>query len=175
MTQLLKEYDPIVLTGKVDKKTRAKLIREFQESDNKRVIIANTAVGGQSISLHDTKGPRTLPDGRYIDPRRHLNVMPSYKLIDLEQASGRSYRFGTKTDVEVDFTYGEEGAILIPVFESLARKAKCLRLFTDNNGRKRTILPGEYPSYNLELDGKLVLVKEGNEPTNDVDVEVDEE
>ena len=58
--QLLKDINPILISGKISKETgesapdinREKLIKEFKEDSNPRVLIASTSALSESISLH---------------------------------------------------------------------------------------------------------------------------
>ena len=67
-------------------KKRLQDIDDFQ-ADKKRIILANGACGGQSLSLHDL-------NGRF--PRASL-INPSFSAINLCQSAGRIHRVEAKT------------------------------------------------------------------------------
>ena len=122
-----------VITGHVPPATRLQRIREFQEHNSKlRVLITNTQVCGTGVSLDDTHG----------DYPRHCLLSPSYNFINIDQATGRTWRANTKSDVSITLVYiqqlEEEQAIL----NSLATKSDKARSFVYDSSK--TVFPGEY-------------------------------
>lgn len=81
---------------------------QFQ-SDRERVIVCNTSAGGVSVSLHDIRG----------DYPRTAIIMPSTKIIDLIQATGRVHRANGKTDSRQYIPYVAGG-----LMEGMVRKMR---------------------------------------------------
>ena len=122
----LKKFDPIVLQGSVkgkDPKTgedkRDVLIRRFQTDPESRLILAIVKVIAESISLHDTVG----------DAPRFTFLSPSYELLLMHQACGRTVRDGdnTKSDVTIRFVYLKNGELETEIYAALARKSGTLK------------------------------------------------
>jgi len=130
-------YSPLVLNGQIPAHKRGAIVKEFNDNQNKRLLIMNTAVGGVGISLHDTKG----------DSPRFMLMSPSYKLLDITQAAGRIYRDGTMTDATVRMFYGNgEGSKETMILAAMARKTQVLKGTLEDAVTKDLVLPGEYPS-----------------------------
>lgn len=126
LTESLKEFNPIVLCGSVKGKNlktnegkRDELIRKFQEDKNSRLIISIIRVITESISLHDTKG----------DEPRYTFLSPSYELLLMHQACGRTLRDGknTKSNVTVRFVYIKKGELEMEINNALSRKSQNLK------------------------------------------------
>lgn len=75
-----------VITG--SSTNRDQVINDFQ-NDNLHVIVLNIKAAGVGISLHDLRGVR----------KRYTFISPSENIYELQQALGRAYRTGSKTDV----------------------------------------------------------------------------
>lgn len=92
----LEKYNPLRCDGVVPGKTRQVYRERFQEpNDNYRLIIAKPTSFGRAIGLHDTHGG--FPRFTFINP--------NFKFNPIVQAAGRTYRVGTKSDVNVTLTY----------------------------------------------------------------------
>lgn len=133
----LKQYKPLVLTGKTKPANRLGIINTFEHSDDHRLILLTTAVGSEGISLHDTRGDR---------PRKVL-MLPDFSILDLHQAAKRCYRDGTMSDVELYMVYAKAAAKERNIINALARKTGVLRDILDQQVRDGVLFPGEYPTY----------------------------
>lgn len=135
-------FNPMVMCGKVVQKKRDEIVKKFQEHNaNHRLIIMNTLVGSVGISLHDTHGgfPRTML------------ISPSYRMMEITQASGRIARSGLKSKATVRMFYGkatesDESGIL----SSLTKKAKTMRIMLDDKTTKDLKAPDDYPRVDEE-------------------------
>lgn len=118
----LKEFFPnaLQLTGDMSIKQRINVINKFQMNNNDyRVLIGNIKVGGTGVNLHDIFG--NFPRSMYI--------IPSYSILDIQQATGRIYRAGTmsKCNAKIIYTKNNEQRL----FEILANKGKIIKSITD--------------------------------------------
>lgn len=136
MCKLLSEYKPLLLSGKVASNAREVIMEKFQRpTDEYRIIIAHPKVGGVGISLDDR-------DGNWP---RYMYVSPSYKFIELHQATGRIYRTSTKSKATIRFVYSNEGVSETCILNSLCKKAEVSRSVLDNG--HNILFPGEYQQY----------------------------
>lgn len=81
----LRGFDPLVITGSVDKDERFRIAKEFQENPKRRVLILNIAAGGVGFNL--TKATRV--------------VFPEFAWTpgDNDQAVDRAHRIGQDNPV----------------------------------------------------------------------------
>jgi len=152
VAEALHEYNPMVLTGKT--KNRGDIIDRFQKpNDEDRLIIMNTKIGGQGISLHDLYGNRETS----------VFVSPDYSIINIFQAAGRFYRTGLQSDVYIYLVYGvHEGCSETNIINALATKNKVLKgsipgtemESLEDDVKNKILFPGEYPKYLEEDDEK---------------------
>lgn len=121
--------------GKMTTVQRVASVRAFQEDDTTRAFVSNISCGGVSISLHDVLAPR---------PRLVL-IFPTYKILDVYQATGRAVRRGMQTEAKVRMLYSADFPLL-HMFNALAKKTGVLKEVnkgaTDQTRRK---YPGEFP------------------------------
>jgi len=80
-----KNYDCEIINGNTNNKDE--IINKFQ-NDKLRILIINIKAAGVGISLHDITGKHN----------RISFISPSESIFDLQQALGRIYRTGTKTN-----------------------------------------------------------------------------
>lgn len=115
----LNEYHPLLLYGKISENDRLKIIDNFNDNPNYRLLIMNADVGGQSISLHDTKG----------DSPRYMMIFPSIFLTRTIQVTGRTDRDGTRSNTWIRFIYSksDEGRLEYKIRECLSRSSTVLR------------------------------------------------
>ncbi len=162
--EALKEYIPMILTGKT--KNRSEIIDRFQKPDNRdRLLIMNTKVGGQGISLHDLYGGRGT----------HVFISPDFSIINIFQAVGRVYRTGLKSDAYVYLVYGvHKGCYETNIINALASKNKVVKGSIpglDSEGdvspsaKNKVLFPGEYPKFIEEND------EGGEEPSSELILE----
>ena len=132
LAEMLKEWNPIVLTGKVSINERNRLIKEYLSSGRRRLILTNVKVGGVSISLQDVTG-------KY--PTISL-ISPSYSARDQKQAIGRTIRQGVKGVVVVRFIYSKTQVDELRIMTSLNAKKKVMNKLINYND---TRMPGANP------------------------------
>lgn len=95
----LQEFEPLILSSKLKQSERVELVAKFQQNDNcHRLLISTICVAGTGISLHDIHGK--FP--------RYVLLMPNFKVLDIQQAFGRIYRFGMKGDAHILILYGSQ-------------------------------------------------------------------
>ncbi len=95
----LARYDPIIFTGSTTKSQREALISEFQEHNlNRRLFISTLRTGSVSVSLDDTSPGGIFP--------RHCFGLPSYMVMDIQQWTGRVFRYATTSQPHVCLMYG---------------------------------------------------------------------
>ena len=115
--------------GGQTKAERDRQIEAFQ-NDEVHVVVCNTAAGGQSISLHDTRGKR---------PRSSL-ISPSWNAKDIYQCLGRIDRAGALTDT-VQRIFFAAGTIEEDVCNSLQKKLLDLDTLHAKNGTPADTTP----------------------------------
>jgi len=131
----LKQFGALVLNGSVEMSDRPDIIAKFNEAnDDCRVIIITPSVGGVGISLHDT-------DGRF--PVR-MRLISDFGFLNSFQTTGRAYRRGLKSDVEIIFMYGANAAIESVLFNTMIKSKTCADVMLPGSNR---IYPGEYDIY----------------------------
>jgi len=128
--------------GKMTTGQRVAAVRAFQEDDSTRAFVSNLSCGGVSISLHDVLAPR---------PRLVL-IFPTYKILDVYQATGRAVRRGMRTEADVRMIYSADFP-LSHMFNALAKKTGVLKEVnkgaTDQTRRK---YPGEFETAVVPYD-----------------------
>jgi len=134
LQQALVEYDPLIMYGVTSDRERTNIVKEFQTNMKNRLLIANTRVGGVSISLDDKVG----------DHPRYTYIIPTYSILDLHQATGRTHRDGTRSKATIRFVYGKVGSRETSILNALARKNKVLRETLDTQVENGIRFPGEY-------------------------------
>lgn len=131
--------------GKMTTGQRVAAVRAFQEDDSTRAFVSNLSCGGVSISLHDVLAPR---------PRLVL-IFPTYKILDVYQATGRTVRRGMCTEADVRMIYSDDFPLL-HMFNALAKKTGVLKEVnkgsTDQTRRK---YPGEFDQYHMPLERSI--------------------
>jgi superfamily II DNA or RNA helicase len=132
----LKEFNPVVLEGKITGQNRAAVVDSFQTDDSVRVLIGSTKLG-QGIDLDDKVG----------DKPRHCFIIPTFSVIDLHQAQGRVLRQSTKSVPIVRYVYGNlDDRREVSILDSLSRKSDVLKEVTSKNAENQTKFPGDYGS-----------------------------
>lgn len=131
----LAAYNPVMMVGKVKQKDRPALMEKFNNDPTCRVFIGTIKVAGESLSLDDTVG----------DQPRKTYIIPNYSVLDLHQASGRTYRANTKSDATVINVYAKltDPKIVITnkVKDNLIRQSKILHALARKTDVLETILP----------------------------------
>lgn len=141
VTEGLRTFNPLVLTGACSDTQRRRIVRAFQAGEA-RLLIANTRVGGVGLNLQDLIGGR----------KRYVFGSPTYSAIDMHQAVGRVYREGTLSQPEVRWVYGEIGREESSILNALARKRAVMqRVLEDQVGRGEEF-PGGYRRVHVTLE-----------------------
>lgn len=99
LAEILEEFNPMVITGNTSLKNREKYIDEFNSGEGSRLLICNTNVGKEGLSLHDT-------DGGF---KRFMFHSPCFSAINSIQSAGRINRTGVMSDTHYMDVYGMVG------------------------------------------------------------------
>lgn len=135
--EALREFGSASLYGETEKRKRKENINQFQLPNlDLRVLVINPAVAGSGIDLDDR-------DGRFI---RWVFMIPSFKMCDIVQVSGRVFRSLTKSQPHVRLVWGkncEEGS---KIQLNIDKKSEIMEEII---GLESTLgmFPGEYPNY----------------------------
>ena len=131
----LEEYNPVELTGRIVEDKRWTSIDAFQQQDSyTRVLIGNPLTGGLSVDLHDTTG-------KYP---RYMFIMPGYRINELHQATGRTYRDGTVGTAYMRFFYGLTGIRENNILSALSRKGEVMQHVHKEQSEDGVKFPNEY-------------------------------
>lgn len=128
-----KGFEVGILNGTVPINKRDNVISRFQ-SGELRVLLVGVAVGGAGLNLHDRLGGRP----------RHSFIFPSFNAINMYQATGRTYRPGTKSDATCEFVYCAQMEA-VKIINAIHEKSGIIRNTLSNEESEKIILPGEYP------------------------------
>jgi len=137
LTESLKEFNPIVLRGSVNKNKRQELIDKFQADNNDcRVVIGLISVVATGIDLDDKFGNRP----------RFAYAIPNYSILNLHQLTRRFIRLDSKSVPKFRFFYGKVSRKEISILNSLARKSNVLSdTLEDQVLTENLKFPGELP------------------------------
>lgn len=156
VSEILKDYNPLILTGQTKSKDRSEIINRFQTpNDIDRLLIMNTKIGGVGISLHDLYGGRET----------YMYISPDFSIINIFQSVGRAYRTGLRSDVTVYIVYGvHRGCYEANIIKALSKKNKVMKgsipgmnsgeieELEDTDLKNKILFPGEYPMFMEEND-----------------------
>jgi hypothetical protein len=118
LKEILKDYNPLVLIGSVDKRARQPIIDKFQANNlEHRVLIGNTSVIAVGLDLDDKFG--NIP--------RYAFISPNYSTLNLQQVIYRFYRSDTKGASFVRFFYGVVGRKENSILKSLRSKSLVMK------------------------------------------------
>lgn len=137
LLQELQEFAPLELTGRLSESVRNTNISLFQEKNsNHRVMIANPLAGGMAVSLHDT-------DGHYP---RIMFIMPGYRINEIHQATGRTFRDGVIGTAVIRFVYGISASSLREdrILTAMARKGETMKKMHSEQSGYGMKFPNEY-------------------------------
>ncbi len=127
----LEKYNPLLLNGK--SKNRDDIINKFNQHDLKYRCIIISVELGEGISLHDTHGgfPRTM------------FIIPTYHFLKAFQASGRCYRRGLMSDVEIMMLYSNVNMVESILVNLLLKTEVANDVLIPGSGR---VFPGQWDS-----------------------------
>ena len=139
LTELLSDYNPLVLTGSVKLSNRISVVDKFQQPDmHYPLLIANLQVCSTGIDLDDK-------DGRF---KRCCIVNPNYSTISLYQLSHRFYRLDTASDSFIYFFFGkEQDTCELPILKALSEKSNVMKAVTSEQSDNGVIFPCDYATY----------------------------
>lgn len=130
----------LTLTGRNNEKDNEDNILKFNSvSLEYRVILCTTAKGGVGINLHDIYGDRP----------RYVFMLPSFRVKDMTQAAGRTYREGISSHSVLRVVYlAVKGDPYLEdrIMSSITRKSKTLNEMNTEQNRGRIEYPGDYKS-----------------------------
>lgn len=128
-------YEPLILNGSVPGPKRSGIVDLFNNDPNHRLLIMNTAVA-PGLSMHDVVG----------NSPRFMYISPSYKMLDIYQASGRIHRDGSLSDATVRIFYGnlDNSKLETQILDAMARKTAVTKGVLDDAVKNQIVLPGDY-------------------------------
>lgn len=130
--------------GEISKENRTIAEDRFQNDPSCRVFIGNMACSAMGINLHDIS--------KKGNEKRLELLLPTYKLMDIYQASGRVRRRGMTSEATVRIVYAEN-APLASVIDAICRKSNVLSDINDRPTlKKRRIYPGDFENEVKGLD-----------------------
>ncbi len=129
MLTWLGQFRPLLLNGQIAPKKRAKVVKLFQEPNDKcRLIIGHPVAGGAGLSLDDR-------DGNWP---RVMFIMPDYRLLETTQAMGRIRRVTSRSNGLVMFFYSIGQRVEANIMRSLMDKTAIVRDVIDESDIKIT-------------------------------------
>lgn len=140
LADMMKEYSPVIFNGTVKPIVRETIISNFQNSDNHRFIIMNTALSA-GFNLHDTVGERP----------RYMLISPDYKVINIHQAIGRINRTGMMSGTNVEIIYSLSAPKEFEIIQALVDKSSILSSVHDLQVRSGVVFPGDFPFFKEEV------------------------
>ena len=146
--QLFKDQNPILINGDISKDpdddvNRDKLIREFKNDPNPRVLIATAASLGESVSLHKNLiGDKVCSHAIYLDR--------NYNGAQFMQSMDRIHRIGMLEDTKVQYH--------IIIAKNTIDKKIDQRLWEKNEEMHAALNSADLEP--LEYDGKVIDIME---------------
>ena len=137
LTEKLKDFSPLILTGETSLPERSKNISRFQEPNlNNRLLIANLNVCSTGIDLDDKNG--NFP--------RFCLVNPSYSTISQYQLCHRFYRQDTRSTAVIHFIYGKH-AYELAILNSLSEKSRVIKDTVNEQSKNEITFQCDYINY----------------------------
>lgn len=117
LTSLLSDYNPLLLVGDTKQKDRPNIINSFNANNDKyRLLTCSMKVASQGIELDD----------KYGDFERVSLALPTYSILNLIQASGRTERKTSKSKSTFYCVWPANTSALLPIYDALAKKTTVL-------------------------------------------------
>ena len=137
----LKDLNPVQFNGQVSLGKRLDHLDEFQEpTDAIRVIVSNSEVGGIGVNMNDTTG---------LFPR-YSYIMPNYKINELQQATGRTFRSGTIGVATIRLVYGMTHTgrenVETSIYNALQKKGEVMTSILQEQRAAGVLFPNEFPA-----------------------------
>jgi superfamily II DNA or RNA helicase len=137
LEEAFKEYNPIVLHGRIPTMKRQKLIDEFQKFDlSRRVILSNLQVCSTGVDLDDQS-----PEGLFP---RYAFASPNYVILNLHQLTRRFLRMDSKSNSVFRFVYGKCDKREMSILNALAKKTNVMKETLELQAEHQILFPGEY-------------------------------
>lgn len=151
--EILKNYNPDLLYGKTDKKSRNAIIQRFNQPDNEyRLLITQLTVISLGVELDDKIGG--FP--------RYVFISPNYRSIDTHQVNARFYRRGTKETPHIRYVYAKGVPLQIKIINAYAKKSKVLAETLKKQAAVGVMFPGQYPKEEEVGKGTFTPFSYGN-------------
>lgn len=131
----LADFEPIVITGSTPMAERQRLVREFNNDLNKRLLIAKLEVLGEGFDLHDQVG----------DSRRHIWIVPNFKIISIIQGFNRVDRVGRKSDLGIYICWVNKEESWL--FGNIYEKGVNIKNTLGGAAERQIKLPASFPEY----------------------------
>lgn len=163
--EALEKYNPAIYFGDMSLDSRNQQIDRFRDDNDCRVFIATLGSCSEGVDLHDIFG----------DQKRHSYISGStYKIIDEDQAAGRTQRHGSKSIHQVYLVYLKHHLFQITehgIINAIMTKTEALNTITNRKDSNDGIpFPGDYPTYTEDMNGNMVLEEqkplEKNKPSS---------
>jgi hypothetical protein len=152
--KILKDFNPIAITGKTNKIERPLEISIFQEPNLKsRLLILNSAVGSEGINLDDTNG--NFP--------RYVLACPNHYIKRSHQMTRRFYRITTLSSPHIYFVYSKYNKNELSILNNLAKKSLIL---------KETLKNQVDSGMKFPIDYDVIIEGENNENVNKVETPI---
>lgn len=138
LTELLKEYSPLILDGTKSTKQRGSILEKFQRNTSEyRVLIGNVAVISTGIDLDDKHG----------DFPRVCYISPNYNTIHIYQLGHRFLRgLDTKSNTDIYMVYSNN-SYERRIIERLMQKGQVMKTVTQEQSDAGVVFPCDYEQY----------------------------
>jgi len=138
----LKDYEPLVLDGKVPKEQRQDILTKFQEPTTRfRLLIGNIRVCSSGLDIDDKLG--NFP--RFIYANANLSI------LDLQQLPSRFLRLDTKSSSVFRFVYVRNYPE-IGLLQNLKKKSKVMKQTTEKQVEEGTQFVGDLEMIDGDLE-----------------------
>ena len=134
---LLKDFNPLQLSGSISTKKRLTIINNFQKDNNDfRLIIANSSVINSGIDL----------DSKFKGRNRICFLSPNFKTIELYQISGRFIRTDSQENAMLNLVFVKDN-IEHKILNSIARKSTIIKETVNQQLMDGVVFPDMYENY----------------------------
>jgi hypothetical protein len=139
LAELLTDYQPLILDGRVPLKKRIQVLNDFQAPNaDRRVLIGNFSVMCTGIDLDDK-------DGRFP---RICYASPNLNSINIYQLGHRFMRgLDTKSSATIIMVYSDNPRER-RLIESLGRKGEVMKRILKEQSDQGVVFPCDYPTIN---------------------------
>jgi len=136
LSEMLKEYNPLLLHGDLNEKDRFKIQELFQSNNlENRILITTISLSDKGVNYHDLHGNR---------PRVML-ISPNYNYIQMYQIAYRVMRTGSQTGSIIRYIYVKGMQVETNILTALSRKRSFVNFMNDDEQKTNTNMD-EYPN-----------------------------